>query len=420
MKNFKQILRNASMAFGIFILCNNGHAAVIVSNGYTYYMCAGSTVTFECDAPSGDFIAANGSGYSTAWSWGGTACSQIPQTINGYTISSFSAISACSSANYTAYQATVTPNVTNSMSVTVSFLNCSSGTSDGSITFTIVPYYTSISGTTDFCHTSNETYTCTTTVPGVGANGYTWSIPSFLSGTSTTNTDATTTTGTGSGTISVTVSSSGCPTGSASMTNSLALNSYPSPGTPGGTLVYQEEGNTCYYNANIPSVTGAEYYQWSPNSSFSTFYCAETTSPTTTGSPFYEDTHYDIYVRVLNSCGTGTYHEYMGTTPTKDGCIQIREDKADDRKSVLEQTVYKVYPNPASSKLTIEYPVSSDNSELTLSVYDMLGQKVVTWNLPASTNIMTEDTSGFPVGLYVYVISSGNEILERGKILIQR
>jgi hypothetical protein len=282
-------------------------------------------------------------------------------------------------------------------------------------------YTTSINGTADFCETSNETYTCVTDVPGVGANDYTWyPIPSFLSGSSTTDVLSTTTTNSGSGDITVTVSGApGCPSGSASNTATLPLNSYSTTtlNAPGGTLEYELESGTCYYNANVPAVTGAEYYQWGKNSSFSSLWCSNTPGPTSTCAPFYSQTSYTLYVRAINACGNGNYSTYTKETPKAPGnCPQVILAGIIQNE---ESSAYKVYPNPANSELTIEYPVA-DNSELNLSIYDMLGQKVISRKLPSADGIDVENITSLLGGIYVFTIISGSEIVSRGKIIIQR
>ncbi|HTA81365.1 MAG TPA: T9SS type A sorting domain-containing protein, partial [Bacteroidia bacterium] len=55
-----------------------------------------------------------------------------------------------------------------------------------------------------------------------------------------------------------------------------------------------------------------------------------------------------------------------------------------------------------------------------IDVYDMLGKKVESWTLPANENSATENVSGLAKGMYIYMITNGNTILQRGKVMIQR
>jgi type IX secretion system substrate protein len=428
MKDFKQIAKIACMAFAMLLLGNNIDAQVSVSNGGTYYVCCGSETTFEVDPGSGYWVAND-----TNWHWlnvANTCQSPYGCAFGGYTIDDISTQNTTQCSGYNSYNlAEVTaPSYVSAMIVSVLVEDCGS-TSDHAfwITFTIEPYSTTIAGATNVCASSAvaETYTVTTNVPS--PTNYAWTEPScWTSGTCDNGSTCTTNTYTVTGAcspsnIQVTVTS-GCPTSNTSNIGTLSVTSYSGvPSTPSGILNYQEYNSTCYYNADIPAVTGAEYYIWSKNTAFTSFYCGNTTSPITTGGPYYEGTAYTTYVKCSNTCGTSSsYGTYSKTTPTKSGCIQIREGKVDGQESDLGAAVYKIYPNPVSSMLTVEYPTSYGDNELTFSVYDMLGQKVVTWSLPASQNMVAENTDGLPVGLYLYVINSGDEILERGKLMIQR
>lgn len=427
MKSIKQIIKISCIAFVQLLLGNNLYAQVPVSNGGTYYVCCGSTTTFEIDPGYGYYVCND-----TNWHWlnvANTCKSPYGCTFGGYTINNISTqtTTGCGDASYNLAELTA-PSYVTAMIVSVLVETCGTCTGyDHWITFTIEPYSTTIAGATNVCASSPvaETYTVTTNVPS--PTNYSWSEPScWTLGTCNNGSACTTNTYTVTGACSpsnmqVTVTS-GCPSSNTSNIGTLSVASYSGvPPTPSGTLNYQEYNSSCYYNADIPSVTGAEDYIWSKNTSFTSFYCGNTTSPTTTGGPYYEGTAYTTYVKCSNTCGTSSsYGTYSKTTPTKSGCIQIRHNKFDGQESDLGSVVYKIYPNPATSILTIEYPTYYDNNELTFSMFDMLGRKVATWNLPASQNVVSEETNGFPTGLYLYVISSGDEILERGKLMIQR
>ena len=77
-----------------------------------------------------------------------------------------------------------------------------------------------------------------------------------------------------------------------------------------------------------------------------------------------------------------------------------------------------VYPNPAREHITIER--HSDNStNLRFTLYSMTGRMVDI--IESSNSILTCDSRNLPCGLYFYQVvnTSGNEMLEQGKLVIE-
>ena len=81
---------------------------------------------------------------------------------------------------------------------------------------------------------------------------------------------------------------------------------------------------------------------------------------------------------------------------------------------------YKLYPTPANNQLVVEYPSGDNLSNQMLDIYDMLGKKVASYQLPANDDKLTLNVANIPAGLYLYTITSGDSIQQRGKIMIQR
>lgn len=83
-----------------------------------------------------------------------------------------------------------------------------------------------------------------------------------------------------------------------------------------------------------------------------------------------------------------------------------------------------VYPNPGTSQLTIEYPVSIGES-IVLTMQDLKGLTIKTWNVQASnhgnaiTGQMQIDVSGVPSGTYVLSINNGKQIISTNCIITQ-
>jgi hypothetical protein len=76
-----------------------------------------------------------------------------------------------------------------------------------------------------------------------------------------------------------------------------------------------------------------------------------------------------------------------------------------------------LYPNPASNQLNVELLYVKEDS-YTLSLMDISGKKVFTAGVYSGGELLT-----LPVlssGLYIYTIGNEQEILFKGKIIIQQ
>ncbi len=149
-----------------------------------------------------------------------------------------------------------------------------------------------ISGNASVCAASSQTYSISS-VPT--ATGYTWTLPSGWSGSSTT-TSITVTAGSSGGTISVTANNS-CGSSSA-RTLSVSVTTIPAqPGSiSGSTAVCQ----SAVQNYSVSAVSGATSYTWTLPSGWSG------TSATNSISATAGSSGGTISVKANNSCGNST------------------------------------------------------------------------------------------------------------------
>jgi len=224
------------------------------------------------------------------------------------------------------------------------------------------------------------------------------------------------------GSVTITLTSS-VPTGSTGFTTRSTTTTFwvGAPEVAPTTLTYAQAGKTCYFNAEVNAVSGATAYQWSTNGSFPAPSAGGTPTPVTTGADYDPLTYYIIYARGVNVCGAGpTSIKFDKETPGKPpgACL---EDPIKINNDGVITDAFKLFPDPASTELTIQYTVGTENtSNVNIDVYDMLGKKVESWTLPANENSATENVSGLAKGMYIYMITSGDNILQRGKVMIQR
>ena len=105
----------------------------------------------------------------------------------------------------------------------------------------------------------------------------------------------------------------------------------------------------------------------------------------------------------------------VGPTAVKDKIIN----------TPVEYTLNQNYPNPFNPKTTISYQLPKF-SEVELSIYSILGQKVATLvnkKQPAGTYNVQWDASGFASGIYIYQLKAGgqkqNAVLTKKLILLK-
>ena len=76
----------------------------------------------------------------------------------------------------------------------------------------------------------------------------------------------------------------------------------------------------------------------------------------------------------------------------------------------------KLYPNPASTQLTIEYMLDLDEKGI-IELCDIVGKKLFGVELPVSANKVSIDVTQLPKGIYLYKYIINNKPVETGKLI---
>ena len=79
----------------------------------------------------------------------------------------------------------------------------------------------------------------------------------------------------------------------------------------------------------------------------------------------------------------------------------------------------KIYPNPAENTITIELSAELDNKNISVEIYNYLGQKIIFYNF-AGDLLNTLDVSDLSNGIYIFKILVGNKIIAREKVVIEK
>lgn len=165
--------------------------------------------------------------------------------------------------------------------------------------------------------------------------------------------------------------------------------------------------------------TRAETYhlQLSSNSEFSSLIVDETDIDTTNyqlNDELESNTLYYWHIRAGNQSG---FSEWSETLSFKTEITTSNELTNNPIKFTLEQN----YPNPFNPTTQISYGIPQA-SEVELSVFNMLGQKIITLvdsKQSAGWHTTTFDASGLPSGFYIYRIQTGNFVSTKKLMLIK-
>jgi hypothetical protein len=114
-----------------------------------------------------------------------------------------------------------------------------------------------------------------------------------------------------------------------------------------------------------------------------------------------------------NSCTTYTYGEVEDYTVNITGNAQrtAANDEASFDPEIIEAAAqFTLFPNPASDKVTVGF-MSRSEGNVSLQVYNLVGQKVLSSNLTAHEGVNTEtiNTSALGSGVYIFEVQNSSE-----------
>lgn len=241
--------------------------------------------------------------------------------------------------------------------------------------------------------TCKDTITYTIT-PVNGTIGYTWAVPStvtILYGQGTTSLDVSFPANFISDTIKV-YGYNDCGGG-----NVLKLNVTGKPAKPtkitGPGSVCANQQNISY---SITPVFGATSYTWTPPSGV----VITSGQGTINVKVNWGTTNGDLKVKSVNSCGSSA-------TLKKTIKVTCKLSQHDDIS-------VNVYPDPVSAQCNLEFYLNEE-SNITLRLFDMLGNEVFTRNDGFRINEYASsiDMNNFSNGIYLLEIAAGNKIIQK-------
>ncbi|MBS1781113.1 MAG: T9SS type A sorting domain-containing protein [Bacteroidetes bacterium] len=95
-------------------------------------------------------------------------------------------------------------------------------------------------------------------------------------------------------------------------------------------------------------------------------------------------------------------------------------DNSSHNDNKLTNGKLRVYPNPAKDHVTFEYSFDNLDGNLTLTVTNIVGQKIYEKDIPESVGKTEWDTRSVTSGVYTYKLMNGHSVLNVGKVVITK
>ncbi len=144
----------------------------------------------------------------------------------------------------------------------------------------------------------------------------------------------------------------------------------------------------------------------------------------------YRNDQFDVHLTKLNyELESDTFYNYpfkydslcpypiANDTITQTGCdiiVGIGEEDIEDKE---DRSIMELFPNPATNEINIRFSILDFRSSV--FIYDMWGRKMSEINIPKGQQETQIDVSAFPPGVYIAVLKSDHEILDRRKFVVQ-
>ena len=89
-------------------------------------------------------------------------------------------------------------------------------------------------------------------------------------------------------------------------------------------------------------------------------------------------------------------------------------------EAMANGTISDIYPNPASSFVTLDYQFTSKVNSAEVKIYNLLGSEVKSTSLENNGNKIRLDISDLKNGIYFYSILINNDVYQSKKLIVQR
>jgi spore coat protein A len=130
---------------------------------------------------------------------------------------------------------------------------------------------------------------------------------------------------------------------------------------------------------------------------------------------------FDRKGRYVWHCHILSHEDHEMMRPFQVGPIPKNKVSGDEFASVTEYSLDQNYPNPFNPSTTINFSVP-DKSQVTLKIFDVLGNEVSTLinqEIPGGNHEVHFDATGLPSGVYFYNLTAGNFVENKKMMLLK-
>lgn len=144
----------------------------------------------------------------------------------------------------------------------------------------------------------------------------------------------------------------------------------------------------------------------------------------------YQNDQFDVHLTKLNfDLESDTFYTYpfkydtlcpypiTNDTISQEGCDIIVGIEEEDIEEKEDKSIMELFPNPATNEINIRFSILDFRSSV--FIYDMWGRKMNERTIPKGQQKTQIDVSAFPPGVYIAVLKSDHEILDRRKFVVQ-
>ena len=163
---------------------------------------------------------------------------------------------------------------------------------------------------------------------------------------------------------------------------------------------------------NLPANYNLQLY----NSSGSLLKTSANTGTTSEQVTYNTNKVATYYAKVYNVSGSNSALCYNLLATISNTALRLEE--SDNVVEALKLSPLKIYPNPTTNRLTIEFDLDAE-APILLSIYDVSGKLISTENFEGveGANALYKDVLDLTNGFYIITISSEDKFLYNAKFI---
>jgi hypothetical protein len=87
------------------------------------------------------------------------------------------------------------------------------------------------------------------------------------------------------------------------------------------------------------------------------------------------------------------------------------------QQTIQDVSTNHIYPNPTTGQISIAADLSEGQNGM-LTIFDLTGRKVASWQMTGGQSVYTFDVSMLPSGTYIYQVSTADKMIVTDRLII--